>query len=89
MFETWYKMRNLLIAGLDKKLAPIWTHSYKVDDYEKVRTGWDFEFSLSLPSSLLMCEWIFTVAKQLLSRCLQGFQDMKSGNCGKVELRWN
>jgi threonine 3-dehydrogenase len=33
MFETWYKMANLLQAGLD--LAPVITHRFPVDDFEK------------------------------------------------------
>ena len=33
MFETWYKMEQMLIAGLD--LSPIITHRFKVDDFQK------------------------------------------------------
>ncbi|NOR44106.1 MAG: L-threonine 3-dehydrogenase [Candidatus Delongbacteria bacterium] len=33
MFETWYKMEQMLIAGLD--LSPIITHHFKVDDFQK------------------------------------------------------
>jgi len=33
MFETWYKMEQMLIAGLD--LSPIITHHYKVADFQK------------------------------------------------------
>ncbi len=33
MFETWYKMEQMLIAGLD--LSPIITHHFKVADFQK------------------------------------------------------
>ncbi|MDA3837383.1 MAG: L-threonine 3-dehydrogenase [Candidatus Delongbacteria bacterium] len=33
MFETWYKMEQMLIAGLD--LSPIITHHFKVEDFQK------------------------------------------------------
>ena len=33
MFETWYKMEQMLIAGID--LSPIITHHFKVDDFQK------------------------------------------------------
>jgi threonine 3-dehydrogenase len=33
MFETWYKMANLLQAGLD--LDPVITHHLDVDDFEE------------------------------------------------------
>ena len=33
MFETWYKMSNLLEAGLD--VTPVITHSFPADDYQQ------------------------------------------------------
>ncbi|PID26901.1 MAG: L-threonine 3-dehydrogenase [Candidatus Cloacimonadota bacterium] len=33
MFETWYKMEQMLLTGLD--LSPIITHKFKVDDFQK------------------------------------------------------
>ena len=33
MFETWYKMSNLLQAGLD--VTPVITHRFKADDYQQ------------------------------------------------------
>ena len=33
MFETWYKMEQMLLTGLD--LDPIITHKFKVDDFQK------------------------------------------------------
>ncbi len=33
MFETWYKMANLVQSGLD--LNPIITHEFKIDDFQK------------------------------------------------------
>ncbi|MBA7584946.1 L-threonine 3-dehydrogenase [subsurface metagenome] len=33
MFETWYKMEQMLISGLD--LSPVITHRFPVDDYQK------------------------------------------------------
>ncbi len=40
MFETWYKMTNMLQTGLD--VAPVITHRFAAEDYEKafdVMTG--------------------------------------------------
>ncbi len=40
MFETWYKMTNMLGTGLD--VAPVITHRFAAEDYEKafdVMTG--------------------------------------------------
>jgi threonine 3-dehydrogenase len=41
MFETWYKMSNLLQAGLD--VTPVITHRFRMDDYQAafdvMRTG--------------------------------------------------
>ncbi|MCK5760029.1 MAG: L-threonine 3-dehydrogenase [Candidatus Delongbacteria bacterium] len=33
MFETWYKMEQMLIGGID--LSPIITHHFKIDDFQK------------------------------------------------------
>jgi threonine 3-dehydrogenase len=33
MWETWYKMQQMLIAGID--ISPIITHRYGIDDYQK------------------------------------------------------
>ncbi len=33
MFETWYKMEQMLISGLD--LSPVITHRFPVDDFQK------------------------------------------------------
>jgi len=33
MWETWYKMEQMLITGLD--LSPVITHRYEVDDFQK------------------------------------------------------
>ena len=35
MFETWFKMQNMLEAGLDKAIAPVVTHRFSIDEYEK------------------------------------------------------
>lgn len=35
MFETWYKMQNMLVGGLDEKIKPVVTHRFFIDDYEK------------------------------------------------------
>ena len=41
MFETWYKMTNMLKTGLD--VTPVITHRFAADDYEEafavMRTG--------------------------------------------------
>lgn len=33
MFETWYKMRQMILTGLD--LSPIITHHFNIDDFQK------------------------------------------------------
>ncbi len=41
MFETWYKMTNMLTTGLD--VTPVITHRFPADDYQRafdvMRTG--------------------------------------------------
>jgi len=34
MFETWYKMHNLLTSGLAKDIEPIITHRFEADDFQ-------------------------------------------------------
>lgn len=50
IFSTWYKMTHLLESGLD--LAPIITHHFHADDYEK-----GFETVLSGQSGKVILEW--------------------------------
>ena len=50
MFETWYKMVAMLQSGLD--LAPILTHHFAVDDFEK-----GFAAMLSGQSGKVILEW--------------------------------
>jgi len=52
MFETWYKMSNMLIGGLDKKIEPVITHRFKVDDYQK-----GFSAMLSGDSGKVILDW--------------------------------
>ncbi|NLY35604.1 MAG: zinc-binding dehydrogenase, partial [Tissierellia bacterium] len=33
MWETWYKMEQMLVSGID--LSPIITHRYHIDDFQK------------------------------------------------------
>lgn len=35
MFETWYKMQNLVTSGLDKIIDPVITHRISVDDFQE------------------------------------------------------
>jgi len=35
MFETWYKMSNLLVTGLTERIRPVLTHVVAVDDFER------------------------------------------------------
>jgi threonine 3-dehydrogenase len=35
MYETWYKMSNMLVGGLADRLSPVITHRYKLEDYEQ------------------------------------------------------
>jgi threonine 3-dehydrogenase len=51
MFETWYKMVAMLQSGLD--LAPILTHQFAVDDYEKA-----FATMLSGQSGKVILNWV-------------------------------
>ena len=51
MFETWYKMTQMIVGGLD--LNPVLTHRISIDDY------------------------------------LDGFEVMRTGQCGKVVCDWN
>lgn len=50
IFSTWYKMTHLLESGLN--LAPIITHQYGIDDYEK-----GFEVMLSGQSGKVILSW--------------------------------
>jgi threonine 3-dehydrogenase len=50
MFETWYKMASLVQAGLD--LAPIITHRFGIDDFEK-----GFEVMRSGESGKVILDW--------------------------------
>eukprot|EP00049_Salpingoeca_infusionum_P018812 m.358890 g.358890 ORF g.358890 m.358890 type:complete len:410 (-) comp18328_c0_seq1:337-1566(-) len=35
MYETWHKMSNMLMGGLQQKLAPVITHRFKFDQYQE------------------------------------------------------
>ena len=48
MFETWYKMEQMLIGGID--LSPIITHHFKVDDFQK---GFDIMESVNCGKVIL------------------------------------
>lgn len=50
MYETWFKMVNMLESGLD--LKPIITHRFKVDDYKEA-----FELMASGQSGKILLEW--------------------------------
>lgn len=50
IFSTWYKMVHLLESGLN--LAPIITHHFKIDDFEK-----GFEVMLSGQSGKVILDW--------------------------------
>jgi hypothetical protein len=39
MYETWYKMSNMLLGGLAERLAPVITHRYKLKDFQARRAG--------------------------------------------------
>jgi len=52
MFETWYKMSNMLIGGLDKKIEPVITHRFKISDYQK-----GFSAMLSGDSGKVILDW--------------------------------
>lgn len=50
MFETWYKMASLIQSGLD--LAPIITHTFKVDDFQQ-----GFDIMRSGNSGKVILDW--------------------------------
>eukprot|EP00929_Paragymnodinium_shiwhaense_P001055 TRINITY_DN101281_c0_g1_i1.p1 TRINITY_DN101281_c0_g1~~TRINITY_DN101281_c0_g1_i1.p1 ORF type:complete len:434 (-),score=72.45 TRINITY_DN101281_c0_g1_i1:161-1462(-) len=52
MFETWYKMQNMLIGGLDQRIAPIITHRMDVQNFE---AGFDAMYSGS--SGKVVLNW--------------------------------
>jgi len=35
MYETWYKMSNMLVGGLQEKIMPVITHRYKMEEFQK------------------------------------------------------
>ena len=50
MFETWYKMEQMIRSGLD--IAPIITHKFKIDDFQK-----GFDVMKSGKSGKVILEW--------------------------------
>ena len=50
MFETWYKMEQMLLSGLD--LSTVITHHFKVDDFQK-----GFDVMESGESGKVILEW--------------------------------
>lgn len=50
MFETWYKMRNLLSAGLD--VTPVITHHFEADDFQAA-----FDVMRSGRSGKVILDW--------------------------------
>ena len=34
MYETWYKMSNMLVAGLQERIQPVITHRLKFEQFE-------------------------------------------------------
>jgi len=50
MFETWYKMEQMLISGLD--LSPVITHRFPVDDFQK-----GFDVMERRDSGKVILEW--------------------------------
>ncbi len=39
MFETWYKMKNLLVGGLNHRIAPVITHRFNATDFQTAFTA--------------------------------------------------
>jgi threonine 3-dehydrogenase len=50
MFETWYKMEQMVRSGLD--ISPIITHKFKIDDFQK-----GFDIMKSGNSGKVILEW--------------------------------
>lgn len=53
MFETWYKMSNLLTSGLTERIRPVLTHVIPADDYER-----GFTACASAASGKVLLDWI-------------------------------
>ena len=52
MFETWYKMHNLLIGGLVEDVQPIITHRFSADDFQPA-----FDNMRSGKSGKIVLDW--------------------------------
>jgi len=52
MFETWYKMSNMLVGGLDKRIQQVLTHQLPCEEYEKA-----FEWIRSGKSGKIVLNW--------------------------------
>eukprot|EP00462_Mataza_sp_D1_P017847 CAMPEP_0175155450 /NCGR_PEP_ID=MMETSP0087-20121206/20987_1 /TAXON_ID=136419 /ORGANISM="Unknown Unknown, Strain D1" /LENGTH=393 /DNA_ID=CAMNT_0016442617 /DNA_START=228 /DNA_END=1406 /DNA_ORIENTATION=+ len=52
MFETWYKMSNLLTSGLTERIRPVLTHDIAADDYER-----GFNACASSSSGKVLLDW--------------------------------
>lgn len=52
MFETWYKMSNMLVGGLDKRIEQVLTHQLRCDEFEKA-----FEFIRHGQSGKIVLNW--------------------------------
>ena len=50
MFETWYKMEQMIRSGLD--ITPVITHKFKIDDFQK-----GFDVMVSGKSGKVILEW--------------------------------
>jgi threonine 3-dehydrogenase len=52
MFETWYKMSNLLTSGLTERIRPVVTHVLAADDYTR-----GFKACASSQSGKVLLDW--------------------------------
>ncbi|GJD11190.1 L-threonine 3-dehydrogenase [Galdieria sulphuraria] len=52
MFETWYKMSNMLVGGLDKRIQQVMTHQLPYDEFEKA-----FDFIRDGKSGKIVLNW--------------------------------
>jgi len=52
MFETWYKMSNLLIGGLTERIRPVLTHVIEANEFER-----GFKACASASSGKVVLEW--------------------------------
>jgi hypothetical protein len=98
MFETWYKMRNMLVGGLAARLSPVITHRYKFEEFQVCLLACRLALHACIMPFACVPLWSAehvltvdvvvscTVAEYSLCMIQAGFDVMRSGQSGKVVL---